>query len=697
MMAEADPMTLLQQAVCLHREGRLPEAEGLYLKVLQVLPDHPEALHLLGLAALQMGQTDRAIEYFRRAIHATPGNGQYYFSLGNALLSKGNSDVVEACYRQAIQLKPDHAEAHCNLGNVLLQKGQTEEALACCRRALSIRPEYPEAYNNQGTVLKELEKWDESIASYRHALQLRPDYVDACSNLGGVLLALSRLDEAEAVFRQALAIRPDDGTLHYNLANLLKDQGRMADAVASYRQAVALKPDLAEAHFNEGHIHAALGNPGEAIACYRRALLVRPDYHEAYTSLIFTLDLSPDASMADLVAERLRWSEACAAGFQVPGNHGNTANPERRLRVGYVSADFREHSAAVGFGAMLVHHDRQGFEVFVYMNSPREDAVTEMFRRSVDHWCSVVGWSDEALAGKIREDGIDILVDLSAHSLGNRLLTFARKPAPIQVTAWGYAGGTGMKAMDAIFTDPVIVPAEEKLHYVEDVRYLPCVVSAFFSKDFPPVTGLPAMNHQDCGVTFGSFNRIGKISDSAFRAWKKILQALPGCRLMLKSGELSSASGRERVLGNLIRMGFDPGSLILKGGTPWEEHVATFNEIDISLDPFPQSGGVTTLESLMMGVPVVTLRGQTFAGRGSASILTNLGLSDWIAASEDDYVNLAVKKAQDMAVLQALRGSLRPRFRKSMVGDTIAYVKAAEAIYRQLWGEWCVRSTAVPK
>lgn len=694
-MTNADPMrvqAMLQEGVSHHQAGRLAEAQGKYREVLAVAPRHPEAWHLLGLLALQQGDVGQAVDCIRQAIHADSSRGHYFFSLGNALLSRGNMDEVAACYRQAIQLKPDHAEAHCNLANVLLTQGRLDEALECCRRALAIRPDYPEACNNLGTVLKELGRGDESVASYRRALQLRPDYVDAFNNLGGILLAQQRLEEAEDAFRHALALRPADGTLHYNLGNVLRDQGRPDEAVDSYRQAIRLKPGVTEMYRNLGVTLQNEGALEDAADCFRQAMRIDPEDTDSVSNLIFALDLTAGVSATALYEERRRWGEAYSARLVPSGPivFGNAPDPERRLKIGYVSADFRRHSAAIGFGSMLLEYDRDRFDVHAYSNTLHEDMKTELFRRNVTCWHKIVDLDDEAVADQIRRDGIDILVDLSGHSAGNRLRVFARKPAPIQVTAWGYAGGTGLTAMDVLLTDSVIVPPEEKQYYAETVRYLPSVIGAWFPDTFPPVDACGTAEAGG-GITFGSFNRLCKISTETCLAWARILKALPHSRMLLKTGELGNAGTQARLQDRLERHGIPRERVDMLGSTPWVEHVATFNRIDISLDPYPQCGGVTTLEGLMMGVPVVTLCGKTFVGRGSSSILTTLELEGWIAHDEAGYVDIAVRKAQDLPALVELKRQLRPRFEASILGDTKAYVRVAEDEYRKLWREWCLK------
>jgi predicted O-linked N-acetylglucosamine transferase (SPINDLY family) len=343
------------------------------------------------------------------------------------------------------------------------------------------------------------------------------------------------------------------------------------------------------------------------------------------------------------------------------------------------------------FGSMLTSYDRSEFEVYAYSNVKGQgDRSTELFKQSVGVWRDIAGISDDAAADLIRNDQIDILVDLSGYTLGNRLLVFARKPAPIQITAWGYASGTGMRAMDVFFTDPVMVPPQDKKYFTEEIRYLPCVVGSFSFDPYPEVNELPALSNG--AITFGSLNRLSKIAEDAFRTWIEIMLAIPGSRLILKIHELSETATRDRILERFTIAGVEAERIIMLGGTAWHEHMQTYHQIDIALDPFPHGGGVTSLESLMMGVPVVTLLWPTMAGRVTASIMTALGLPDWIAKTREQYIELAIQKARDLQSLAALRKQLRSIFTSSVMGDQVAYTRAVEQEYRKLWKEWCEKA-----
>lgn len=568
------------------------------------------------------------------------------------------------------------------------QAGRWSEAEAIYRQILILNPANFDALHFLGVIAYQTGQCDQAIEFISQAIKQNANSPLAHYNLGKVFQEQGRFDEAEACYRRALAIKVNFAEAHYNLGNTLQDIGRLDAAVASYRRVLEIKPDYAKAHNNLGIALHLQGKHGEAVKEFLKAHALKPDYADPHSSLIFFLDMTVGATIFDLQAERKKWGEIHAAPLIVKQRaHANDSDSERRLRVGYVSADFRNHSATRVFGAMLIKFDPSRFDVFAYSNTKNEDDLTQFFQKSVTGWRNILGLSDDAAADLIRKDKIDILVDLSGHSAGNRLLVFARKPAPLQITAWGYATSTGMKAMDVFFADPVVVPPVEKPLFVEEVRYLPNIVGTFFPDPFPPVNALPALSAE--GVTFGSFNRLAKVSEAAYDVWSQVLLAVPHSRLVLKTGESFDQGVRDQVFQRFMDAGIAPERLLLLGNTSRDEHLAAFNQIDISLDPFPHGGGVTTLESLMMGVPVVSLRWPTIVGRLSASILTTLGLTDWIAETPEQYIQLAIQKTQNLRVLSDLRQQLHSIFASSIFGNTDAYVRIVEQEYRQLWRKWC--------
>jgi len=671
----------------LFAQGRYPEVMSQALTMTERFPLNGFAWKVLGTALMKLGRSGDAQAPMLKAVALLPHDAASHNTLGFVLQQLGRFPEADVSYRRALELKPDYTDAHFNLGVLLLEAKRLPEAEAVFRRALELKPDYTDAHFNLGVLLQEAKRLPEAEAAYRRAIELKPDFVEAHNNLAALLQQAYRLPEAEAAYRRVIELKPDFVEAHSNLGNLLRDLGRLNEAEASCRQALQIQSDFAEAHNNLGIILKDLGRRNEAEASYRRALQIKPDYAEAHSNLIFALDFSASEDVASLQAERKAWGERHAASlYQQQRTFSNSLDPERRLRIGYVSGDFREHSAARAFEGMLFYFDRQQYEIYAYSNNARDDAVTQRFKQSVTCWRNITGQSDAAVAELIGQDEIDILVDLSGHTAGNRLLVFARKAAPIQITAWGHATGTGVKAIDVFFADAVIVPPEEQSLFAETVRYLPCALCYSSDAVPPPVSALPAL--QQPAITFGSFNRLCKVTTATIALWSRVLQAIPESRLILKTGELDNDATRAYVTERLARAGVDAARVELQGKTSWEKHMEAFNQIDIALDPFPQGGGITTLEGLLMGIPAITLRWPTIAGRISATILTTLGLTDWIAESEDAYVALAVSKARDREALATLRSTLRERFKRSVLGDAKAYVRIVETQYRERWRAW---------
>ncbi|MCE5181931.1 MAG: tetratricopeptide repeat protein, partial [Betaproteobacteria bacterium] len=674
--------------VTLKDQGKLNDAIECFQQLLMLRPEHVEALNNLGVALKNQKKLDEAATCFKKALLLRPNFVESLNNLGNTLREQDKLDEAVACYQQALALNPNFVDAYSNLGTALSDQGRHDEAIACCQQALAINPNNAEAHSNLSSAFKNAGRLDEAIASSQQALALRPDYAEAYNNLGSAFEDYGNLDKAIACYRQALEINPFFAEAHNNLGNALSKIGRFDEAIKHCQQALELKPHLAACHNNLALILSAQGQIDEAVASFRTALKIKPAYNNAHSALIFALDLASGTDFHILQQERKNWGSIHADPLTTKHRpHANVPDPERRLRIGYVSADFRRHSAATAFGAMLVKFDRKHFDVVAYSNTTDEDQLTHLFRQNVTQWRKIAGLPDDAVAKLIRGDEIDILVDLSGHTAGNRLLAFARKPAPIQVSAWGYPTGTGMQAMDVLFSDPVVIPPEEKPFYTEQVCYLPNVVSFFSPETFPAVRSLPALATGT--ITFGSFNRLAKVSRESFELWTRVLAAVPGSRLMLKSAEFGDTGIRERISRQFAEAGIAPERLVMLGKTTWREHVGAFNQVDIALDPFPQGGGVTTLECLMMGVPIVTLRWPTFAGRLSASILRTLDLTDWVAETPEQYLEIAIENALNLESLATLHQSLRSRFTASSIGDADTYVKAVETEYRQLWQEWC--------
>ena len=669
--------------------GKLDEAIAAYCQAISVKPDFAEAHSNLGNALKERGSLDEAVGAYRQAIRIKPDFAEAHYNLGVALKEQGKVDEAIAAYRQAITVKPDYPEAHSNLGVALKEQGKVDEAIAAYRQAISIKPDYAKALCNLGVALNERGELGEAIAAYRQAISIKPDYAEAHSNLGNALKERGGLDEAIAAYRQAISIKPDFLEAHYNLGNALKERGKFNEAIAAYRQAARIKPDFAEAHSNLSVALKEQGKLDEAIATFRQAISIKPDLAEVHSNLMMCLHYSSSVGNADVHAEALEFGRRYDAGVGT-APHNNVRDPHRRLRIGYVSADFRYHPVGYFLSSVLSAHDHAVTEIYCYSNQVTDDDMTVRLRACADQWRSISSVPDIDAAALIRRDAIDILVDLSGHTAGNRLTMFALRPAPVQVSWLGYFGTTGLSSIDYILADRFIVPEGEQKYFTEAVWHLPGSYLCYAPHDFDVRVALPpALN--DGNVTFGCFNNRAKITANTVSIWASILRRLDGSRLFLKNKSLADTVVGETLVAQFAAHGIAPDRLILEGHSPLAEALEAYNRVDIALDPFPFGGGTTTAQTIWMGVPVVTLRGDRWVGRMSESILSAVGLPELVAANEIEYVEIALRLAADLPGLAERRSALRSLVEGSAFCNGVGFTRQLEAAFRGMWNAWCRR------
>jgi predicted O-linked N-acetylglucosamine transferase (SPINDLY family) len=712
---------MFARAVACQQLGLFAEAQARCRKVLKKSPNHFPALHLLGVSEHRNGNAEVAARLLKRALLVDPKSAAVHCDLNLALVALGRLDEALACCDNAIALQPDFANAHYNRGNVLLGLGRFTEAVSSYDNAIAIDPHHADALNNKGNALHGLGRFVDAIASYDRALTLAPGHVPALinrgaafkdlrqaedaiadfdralalapghavawTNRGGCLLTLLRGEEALASYDRALSIDPKMPEAWLGRGNILLLTNRVDEALAACQIALAIRPDCAHGLTQVGQCHALQGDAEAAVSWFDRALAVTPDDEVALSSRIYTLDFSGDGDFARHQAARSEWWRQIGSKIfaQHPLQHDNDRDPDRRIVVGYVSAEFRHRSAAFSFLPVLRNHDKTRFEVICYSGSPTEDAVTNSFRQVADQWRDVLQWPDDRLADCIRADKVDILIDLSGHGDGNRLRIFARKPAPIQVTAWGHATGTGLPTIDYLFSDPTLLPAEVRHLLAEQVYDLPCAIiieppPAELRSLEPPVTS-------NGYVTYGIFNRVSKLSNAAIGVWARILGADATSRLLIKHQLIDDVSVRSMLLEKFTSHGIAPDRICLLGSTSRAEHLAAYQRVDICLDPFPHGGGVSTWETLHMGVPVVTKLGNGIAGRISGAILSAIGMTDWIAADDDQYVEIALRSSPDS--LRKIRHELPDLVDRRC--SPAAYTQAVETAYRTMWEKWCAK------
>jgi len=676
-------------------QGRLDEAIAAFRRALERQPDHAEACKNLGNALRDRGQFDEAIAVYRRALELQPDAPETHNALGIALRERGQIEEASAAFRRAIELQPNDPEGHNNLGAALAGLGRLDEAIAACRRALELRPGYPQAHNNLGYIFRERGQPEEAVAACLRALQIKPNFPEALDNLGAALLGQGRAAEAIAAGRRALELQPDFPEAHNNLGAALARQGQLDEAITAYRRALELQPGCTPAHNNLGTALKSRGEVDAALASFRQALKLQPDDAPAHSNLIFCLHLHPGQNEKTIAAEHRRWNRRFSdplKPFLQP--HANDPAIARPLRIGYVSADFRDHPVGRHVLPLLERHDREQFEIFCYSGVVRPDPITERLRALNGRWRNTFGVSDARLAEMIREDGVDILVDLALHTAGNRLPVFARQPAPVQVAWLGYPGSTGLRGIGYRLTDGHMEPPEEKSAWTAEkpVRLPDCWSCYRPADETPEVNALPALSAE--GVTFGSLNNFAKMHEGVLALWARVLEAVQGSRLLMYCPE---GLARERVRAALGARGIAAERVELVGASPRPEYLRLHQRIDIGLDPFPFNGMSTTCDALWMGTPVLTLPGKMPASRAGLSILSSVGLGELAAASEEDFVRMAVELAGDLPRLAELRAGLRPRMQASPLMDTARFTQNVEAAYRTMWKTWARKRDPAPK
>jgi predicted O-linked N-acetylglucosamine transferase (SPINDLY family) len=701
-------------AVQHHRAGGLAEAETLYRQLLGVQPDHLDALNNLGIALGCQERMGEAAEVFRRVVG----------------------------------LMPAHADSWNNLGITLAADGRFAEAMEAYSRSLALLPNQPEAYNNIGNAYKELGQIEQAEAAYRRALAERSQDADILRNLGNVLRMQGRIDEAIGAFQRALGVNPGDAKVYNDLSVARSALGQLDEALAAAQRAVELDPQLADSHVNLGNVLKDRGAVSQAIEAFRQALAVQPGNAAARDNLIYTLEFAPGVEGAAIEVEKEGWRRQ-------PGNRlserprweGIVRDPERRLRIGYVSPDFRDHVVGRNLFPLFEKHDRREFEIFCYSGVARPDALTAQFQKLSDGWRSTLGVSDEALAAMIREDGIDLLVDLAQHMAGNRLPVFSRRPAPVQVSFAGYPAGTAAEAIGYRISDRYLEATEipeseigdgrseigeeselrredsmepgldtDETRLGKNPREVPVssapsvlirvhpwldstaaeqihLIDSFWCYDLcgaaVEVNSLPA--HGGGYVTFGSLNNYCKVNDGVLRLWARLLGEVNGSRLVILCPR---GSHRRRAMEIFAAAGVTADRIEWVEPCARGEYLRLYHRIDVVLDPFPYNGHTTSLDALWMGVPVVSLAGERAVSRAGLSQLSNLGFSEWVAFGEEEYVKIAGRLAGDVSRLANLRGTLRSRMEGSVLMDGCRFARQIEGAYRAMWREWCAKQEA---
>lgn len=653
--AAAEINVSLIDGLAAHHAGDLATAVLLYQRMLALAPDHPDALHLLGLVDFQNGDNSSALIRIEAAIQQSRRDPRYFY----------------------------------NLGTVLMQLKRPQDAIVQFRIATGMDPANAEAFGNLGAALREVDERAAAIVAFRAALRLAPDDPNTWANLCVTLIEEDFAEEGAECLERALALDPQGANALHNIGFALQKTGDPERAAVAFARALAVEPRNVKTLINLGSLlmfNPMLDEPDLAVECFREAVAIEPCNNVNHSSMLMAMQYSTRFSPEELFSHHRQFAQIFEAPL-VTSRAGSTndRDPERRLKIGYVSADLYNHAIATYIEPILRCHNRNQFEIFCYYNNDKEDSTTTHLRSLADHWIPCKWLSDEALSGQIAADRIDILVDLAGHSALNRLLVFARKPAPLQASWMGYPGTTGLDAMDYFLADRYFLPAGAcDDQFSECIARLPVTGASPFP-NAPDVNALPAL--QNGYITFGSFNQLHKFNKEVVALWSALLRQVPNSRLLI--GAMPSLDGLESLVALFAEGGIARERITFHKRSNMHAYLTLHQEVDICVDTFPYSGGTTTVHALWMGVPTLMLAGRTAACRQGCGLSRHVDLIDFVAESKTDFVAKGLVAVADLARLERTRSQLRTRFAASPVCNPAAATTGVESAYRLMWRRWC--------
>ncbi len=670
----------------LNKQEKKEDAVKAYRKALALNPDFTDALNNLGTCLLSLGRTDDASDIFARILKKDPGNFNALCNTASILYS--NKSFVESLkyYYQAIRIDPARANLYYDIGRSLKALDRKDESLLSFQKAVDIQPDYIEALLGIGDVYRETGALDEALTIYEKVKSIKP-HEDAYANIVRIYLEQARNTDAVMEAEAAVKALPQSAQNFNNLARTYDKVTRFHDALDYYKRALALEPQNAEIHANIANTLKNLGHIDESLEALKKGLVMSPDkgwiYHNLLLAMVYASSVSPE----ELAETSRQFGKNITDPLLRRRPFTNDKNPDRRLRVGFVSPDFRDHAVSY-FLSPLSKIDNINFELFAYSNLDKEDAKTEQLKKHFAHWRNIKYLSDDSAADLIEEDKIDILVDLAGHTANNRLLIFARKPAPIQAMWLGYPATSGMAVMDYRITDSYAEPIGMTEHLnTETLWRLPNIFCVYQPHiDSPAVIDHPPF--EDNGyITFGCFNNFTKVTDPVLLAWAKIMTLVPDSKLLLEISGIGNEKLKSEIIERFEKNGLPIDRILLEPHSRKNQFVL-YNKIDVALDPFPCNGGTTSMDTLWMGVPLVTLAGTHFVSRMGVTIVTNAGLPELIAENVDEYVSKTVALATDHQKLRSLRKGLREKFFASPVMDETKFACNMENAFREMWKEW---------
>lgn len=738
----------MQEGLALEDRKDFAAAGRCFQEVLDIYPNHPDANHRLGVVSIRLGQPAAAAPYLERALGANPNQQQYWVNYVDALIQSGqlkaawtalemgqqrglSAPVVdeliaimtlmssEGSYQLRSRRIPADRDLTTEMASNASRKsekraatprhnakseakreaeqiacaahfnvGRVKEALAIAEIMVKRFPDHGFGWKMVGLCLHRLARYDEAMEYLPKALELLPQDTDTLQAAAGIHESAGRHAEAEAECRRLLQVNPNHVEGLRILAIALMSMQRVQEAETVALKVIQLAPGSALPKVTLGSLYVKQGRLAEACEVFRQTLEIEPDNELAYNNLAFAYTTMEDVTPDEVFAEHRRFGEHFEKKFApLRFKHAHSNDPERRLRIGFISGDFCNHAVASFISPVLSHlSQNSGLSLYAYSNTPIRDHVTELICKEFGHWHDIFGMADEKVAGLVRDDEIDILIDLAGHSANNRLLVLARKPAPLQATWIGYPGTTGLDAVDYFLADRFWVPSENfRKQFTEKIAYLPALAPFSPEKLSPPINMLPAMRNGH--ITFGSFNRMDKLRRDVIALWAQLLRAVPNSRMLI------GAMPKDDSLGELPNWfadeGISPDRLDFRKRSSVAVYLQQHHHVDICLDTFPFSGLTTGLHSLWMGVPTLTLPGQTVPGRSGATAMSHVGLEQFVAQDKMDFIQKGIQIASDIPALAAMRSGMRercnqsPMFRPQFIAEGVA-----EAL-RVMWRRWC--------
>lgn len=679
-------------AVKYFEQGRYTDAEQVCKAILQVFPKHIDALNILGVTAQQLDRHDLAIEYFKQAICTAKPTEVLSYNLAISYFQLQYYHKAEATFRSLLEMAPHSVIYLLELSVTLEKIGALDEAIANLHRAVAINPDNPELYFALGNILQKKGDFDQALNNYQKAVSIRPDYLQALVNLGNAHSENGDRKQSIKYLHKALQLQPQNPDILCNLGAVFTEQGKLDDAVTYFRKAIAIKPDNPEALNNLGDALTKLGKVHEAEICLKKAISYNKNFAEAYSNLFLNAHYIPEQSVENLYLLHQSYVESYSHRQKtLQFDYENIPNPDRPLRIGLISPDLGLHPIGYFIAGLLKHRPQKILEITCYSDC-RPDRLTERLQSHSDHWVDCRSLDHAELAQRINTDKIDILFDLAGHTAKNRLPVFVNKPAPIQITWAGYVGTTGLATMDWLLADSHYVSKAEEKFYTERIIRLPDSWVCYTPPDYALPTADRSYQTDNRQVVLANFGNPSKINTKMLNVWGQILQKLPQANLQLIYGGMDTPSNVQYIREHFAQFGVASERVLIEGKIPHIELMNRYNSVDLALDTLPYSGGLTTLEALWMGVPVVTTRGATFAGRHSTSILRSTGLQELVTDDLDAYIQLVANLVANPQKLAQIRDKVNSQFRKSPLVDCKKFATDFAVELQKIWAEWCVNN-----